>query len=95
MTLKGLHILSIVVLTMVFPGGELSAQETLKASRVEARRARRHLPALGLPIKADGGIDRKEPYIAGKTVEDTPQKCLLACQTCHLTVGGVAEIGQH
>lgn len=25
MTLKGLHVLSIVVLTMVFPGGELSA----------------------------------------------------------------------
>ena len=62
MTLKGLHILSIVVLTMVLPGGELSAQETLKASRVEARGARRYLPALGLPIKADGGIDHLIRY---------------------------------
>lgn len=62
MTLKGLHILSIVVLTAVLPGGGLSAQETLKASRVEARGARRHLPALGLPIKADGGIDHLVRY---------------------------------
>lgn len=49
MTLKGLHILSIAILTMVLPAGELSAQETLKASRVEARGTRRHLPALGVP----------------------------------------------
>ncbi|MBR6267097.1 MAG: hypothetical protein IKR28_02025 [Selenomonadaceae bacterium] len=41
--------MSIVVLTMVLPAGGLSAQETLKASRVEARGARRHLPALGVP----------------------------------------------
>ena len=62
MTFKGLHILYVVIMTMVLPAEELSAQETLKASRVEARGARRHLPALGLPIKADGGIDHLVRY---------------------------------
>lgn len=36
MTFKGLHILSMVILTAVLPAGG-AAQEILKASRVEAR----------------------------------------------------------
>ena len=62
MSVKRLHILSLLLLTALLSASPLRAQETLKASRIEARGARRYLPSLGLPRRADGGIDRLIRY---------------------------------
>lgn len=61
MTLKRLHIL-FFLLTTLLSASPSWAQETLKASRIEAKGARRYLPSLGLPRRADGNIDRLIRY---------------------------------
>jgi len=40
-------------------------------------------------------IDKEEPYIARSPVQHAPHQGLLACQARHLSVGGIAEVGQH
>ena len=62
MSVKRLHILSLLLLTALLSAFSLRAQETLKASRIEAKGARRYVPSLGLPRRADGGIDRLIRY---------------------------------
>ena len=54
MSVKRLHILSLLLLTALLSASPLRAQETLKASRIEAKGARRYLPSLGLPRSAEG-----------------------------------------
>ena len=61
MTPKRFHIL-FFLLTALLSASPSQAQETLKASRIEAKGARRYLPSLGLPRRADGGIDRLIRY---------------------------------
>ena len=43
----------------------------------------------------DGCVDGEKPKVARKTVEHSSDECFLARQSCHLAVGGVAEIGEH
>ena len=57
MRINRLHILSLSLLMVLLSAVPIHAQETLKASRIQVKGARRHLPSLGLPRKADGGID--------------------------------------
>ena len=40
-------------------------------------------------------IDNEEPHIARETVEHSSDKGLLARESRHLSVGGVAEVGEH
>ena len=57
MRINRLHILSLSLLMVLLSAVPIHAQETLRASRIQVKGARRHLPSLGLPRKADGGID--------------------------------------
>lgn len=57
MRINRLHILSLSLLMVLLSAVPIHAQETLKASRIQVKGARRHLPSLGLPRKAEGGID--------------------------------------
>ena len=43
----------------------------------------------------DGEIDAEEPHVACKAIEHTSDKRLLSRDTRHLTIGRVAEVGQH
>lgn len=73
MRINRLHILSLTLLMVMLSAVPIPAQETLKASRIQVKGARRHLPSLGLPRKADGGIDGiisfTSPVWTGKDAE--------------------------
>ena len=43
----------------------------------------------------DSHINGKKPHIARETVKHSPNQCLLTRETCHLTIGRIAEICQH
>ena len=72
--------------------------KTCKGTERKAPRAPLHICARDVLIpqtEHDGQIDGKEPYVARETVEHTSDEGLLTRETRHLTVGGVAEIGEH
>ena len=43
----------------------------------------------------EGCIDAEEPHIAREAVEHTSDECFLPREPGHLSVGGVAEVGEH
>ena len=43
----------------------------------------------------DAQVDTHEPQVASKTIEHTSYQGFLACDTGHLTIGRIAEVGKH
>lgn len=69
------------------------AQETLKASRIEAKGARRYLPSLGLPRRADGGIDRLIRYDVPLWTGREDGKAVPNWNMCELRPGSMIPAG--
>ena len=70
MILQRLYILPLLLLLAAAP---LSAQEVLRASRIQVKGGHRHLPALGLPVRTDGTVDGVIRFRDGRwTGADSP-----------------------
>ena len=63
---KALFHIVLIASALVVAEGTLCGQEVLKAARVQARANRKHLPALGLPVRTYGNVDHAVWYFAGK-----------------------------
>lgn len=75
----------LLFLAAAFLGQPAAAQETLRASRVEARIGRQRLPALGLPRRADGTADayicyRFPQWQGAASASDSPRWTMLQAE---------------